>query len=162
MFYSLISHFGKMLQAVSGICRKDPETQAGKGENVIVLRTNDEVNADLARQWCDEHGLVLQVADQRDGLFPPEACATVIDLDHLGLSPSERAHLVVRLCHALPHCPVAIASYNLEPSARAALRDRGVLIYRRIDKQLFYDVAAVIGCGLTDSAALIKALNGDI
>jgi hypothetical protein len=153
MFYSLISYFGTMLGAVSAIRRKDPKTQVGKRENVIVLRTNDEVNADLARQWCDEHGLILQVTDQRDGLFPPEASATVIDLDHLGLTPSERAHLVERLCHALSHCPVAVASYNLEPPVRAALRDRGVLVYRRIDRQLFYGVAAVISCGLTDSAA---------
>jgi hypothetical protein len=95
----------------------------------------------------------LQVADQRDALFPPEACATVIDLDHLGLTLSERARLVERLCHALPHCPVVVASYNLEPPARVALRDHGVLICRAIERQLFYDVATVISCGSTDSAA---------
>ncbi len=86
-------------------------------------------------------------------LFPPEACATVIDLDHLTLTPRERAHFVQRLRHVLPSCPVAVASYNLEPPTLAALRDRGVLVFRRVERQLFYELAAAINCDFADSAA---------
>jgi hypothetical protein len=111
------------------------------------------VHADLARLWCDDHGLVLQVADQRDELLPAEAWALVIDLDHLGLTSSERVRLVERLHHVLPPYPVAVASYNLEPPSMASLRERGVMVCRRIERQLFYELANSIDRDFTGFAA---------
>jgi hypothetical protein len=153
MFSSIALCFGTMLKTITGISQKNPGIKPKKDQNVVVLRTNDVVNADLARLWCDEHGLLLQVVDQRDELFPAEAWAMVIDLDHLALKPSERAHFVERLVHVLPPCPVAVASYNLEPPTMAALRDRGMLVFRRLERQLFYELASSIDRDVADSAA---------
>src|SRR5439155_12549683 len=129
------------------------ETKPKDPQNVIVLRTNDVVNADLARSWCDEHGLLLQLTDQRDELFPAQAAALVIDLDHLALRPSERVYLVERLCHALPAYPVAVASYNLDSDDIGRLLSRGVLVFRRIERHLFYEVGTALDRDLADSVA---------
>ena len=70
-----------------------PRFSEKKQENkhkIIVCRTNDEVNADMAGTWCGEHDLVCRPADQRDPLFPKDAGALAVDLNHLGCTPAER------------------------------------------------------------------------
>lgn len=144
MFSSFLFSFGNVLKTLSGVPRRDLATIKANLTNVIVLRTNDVVNADLAQTWCEEHDLVLRVTDQRDELFPAEAGAVVIDLGHLALRSREREALVERLRHALPPYPVAVASYDLDPRAITSLRARGILVFRRIERHLFYQLASAI------------------
>jgi hypothetical protein len=153
MFCSFRSSVGNALKTLAVTLRRDSATNKGTIKKVIVCRTNDEVNADLARSWCEDQGLDFQPADQRDELFPKDAWALAIDLDHLALGPMERHRLVERLYTALPTYPVAVASYDLDPEAQGALRDRGVLVFRRIDRQLFYELAAAIDSEFSDFAA---------
>jgi hypothetical protein len=153
MFCSFVSSVGNVLKTLSGTLLRDLATNKGTIKKVIVCRTNDEVNADLARSWCEDQGLDFRPADQRDELFPKDAWALAIDLDHLALGPTERRQLVDRLYNALPTYPVAVASYDLEPEVKTALRDRGVLVFRRIDRQLFYELAAAIASEFEDFAA---------
>jgi hypothetical protein len=123
-------------------------------KNVIVLRTHDEVNAAWARLWCDQLGLVLQQADQRDALFPAGA-ALAIDLDQLGMDAKERAAFAERLgLVPLPY-PVAVASYDLDAEMKRALKARGVLVFRRIGRHLFHELAKAIGIATERSATII-------
>src|SRR5262245_59283664 len=107
MFSSFMVSFGNVLKTLSLAPRSSLASMKTSLNNVIVLRTHDEVNADLARSWCEEHDLVLQVNNQKDELFPSEAIAIAIDLGHLALRPRERQDMVERLRHALPPYPVA-------------------------------------------------------
>jgi hypothetical protein len=111
---------------------------------VLVCRTHDEVNAELARAWCDDCGMDFRPADQREPLLPDDARALVIDLNHLGLDSRERVQFVERLCHVLPPYPVAVASYDLTPAAKSMLLSRGWLIFRHIDRRLFYELAGTL------------------
>jgi hypothetical protein len=139
---SYLSSFGGMLK--KRLRQKDLAAKNGTSKRVIVCRTTDEVNADLARSWCDDHGLECQLADQRDGLFPTEACAIAIDLNDCVLGPKDRSQLVEWLCKTLLPYPIAVASYDLSPEVKNALRTRGMLVFRRIERRLFYELAAAI------------------
>jgi hypothetical protein len=112
--------------------------------NRVFCRTHDEVNAHLAQRWCDQHGLEFQLADQRDRLFPSDAAAIVLDLNHLGLRADERQAIVSRICKRALHCPVAVACYDFEPAAIARLKTRGVLVARCLKRWLFRSLAKVI------------------
>jgi len=147
---SYLSFFGGMLKKLSR--QKDLATKNGASKRVLVCRTNDEVNADLARTWCDDHGLECQLADQRNELFPAEAYAIAIDLNDCVLGPKDRSQLVERLCKALPPYPIAVASYDLSPEVKNALRARGMLVFRRIERRLFYELAAAIECNRAEFA----------
>jgi hypothetical protein len=121
-------------------------------KGVLVCRTHDEVNADLARSWCDENGFFFELATQRDPVFPDGARALVIDVNHLGLDFSQRSKYLNRLCHVLPQYPAAVASYELESEVRDLLQASGWLVFRFIQKRLFYELATVINCDSSDLA----------
>jgi hypothetical protein len=110
-------------------------------QDVVICATNDEVSMDLARAWCDEDGLRLQIADHRDRLFPVSIAGMVIDLNNLALRPAERARFVERLAKKTLLYPVAVASYDLEPEIKEALKGRGILVFRRIGRRLFSELA---------------------
>jgi hypothetical protein len=152
MFSAFMSYCNTLFQTVSGNSRRQ-EAKKETSKGPVVLRTNDVVNAELARGWCEELGLDLQVTDQRDELFPLESSAAVIDLDHLSLTVNERAELVERLSCVLPPYPVAIASYDLDARIIAAFRAHGVVVCRRIDPHLFHELAAVLDRKLAASSA---------
>jgi hypothetical protein len=149
---SFLSSVGNVLKTLAGTLRRDLATKETT-KKVVVCRTHDEVNADLARSWCEDQGLDFQPTDQRDELFPKNVWAMAIDLDHLDLRPTERRQFVERLYTALPTYPVAVASYDLDPEVKGALTDRGVLVFRRIDRQLFYELSAAITSEFEDFAA---------
>jgi hypothetical protein len=121
--------------------------------NIIYCRSHDEVNIDLARSSCDEHGLILQIADERDELFPADASAIAIDLNHLVVRPDERREIARRLQNILLPYPVAVASYDLDPEVIHALQARGVLVFPNIGRQLFKELADAIGANRGDFAA---------
>jgi hypothetical protein len=132
-------------------------------KNVIVLRTHDEVNVAWARLWCDRLGLVLQQADQRDALFPAGA-GLAIDLDHLGMDAKERAAFVRRLAIVPLPYPVAVASYDLDAEMKRALKAQGVLLFRRVGRHLFHELAKAIGSAPARSATVIEVappMKGD-
>jgi hypothetical protein len=134
------SSFQLFLGNALALLRGVPRHAAGEKKNlhnVVICRTNDEVNVDLVSTWCAEHGLVCRSADQRDDLFLADARAVVLDLNHLIWGPKERTHFVEELlCHTLPPYPVAIASYDLETEEKSDLRGRGFLVFRRVDRQM--------------------------
>lgn len=122
-----------------------PLTEAQPATRVLVCRTHDEVNADLARSWCDDNGIDFRLAGRRDPLFPEDAAALVLDVNHLGLDAGERTQFVERLCQLLPPYPVAVVSYDLAWEVKKLLRARGWLIFRHVKRQIFYELAAVRG-----------------
>src|SRR5437667_12359431 len=110
-------------------------------KNIIYYRSNDEVNVELARSWCAELRMGIQIADQRDELFPSDAAAVAIDVNHLALRPLERAQFVRRLCNVLLPYPVAVACYDLEREVKVALEARGWFVFRRIERDMFHELA---------------------
>jgi hypothetical protein len=125
-------------------------------KNIIFCWTYDEMNADLARAWCDEHGMVFQLAHHEDTLFPPEAGAIAIDLNHLAMEPSARVEFVQRLQSALLPYPVAVASYDLEAEMIDTLKAQGFLVFRRIERQMFYELAHMLGRGCKNVAVRLR------
>ena len=119
----------------------------------IIVWTHDEVNAHLARSWCDEHALGFQLGDQRDQFFAPAATAVVFDLNHLGLSREERQQWIARLCNALLPYPAAVASYDFEPEEIAALSARCWLVFRHLGAELLRELARALGRESGDAAA---------
>jgi len=113
-------------------------------EYLICFRTLDDVDGELARQWCDDLGFACQIADPRDALFPADADGLVIDLDQLGMPAGERAELVRRLAMLHLPYPVAVASYDLETDAAGTLQCCGLLVYGRLDEALFRELASAI------------------
>ncbi len=134
--------FGRMRPTEVG---SPTSTEVASATPLLVCRTHDEVNAALARSWCDDNGLEFRLASQRDPLLPPDAQALVLDVNHLGLDARERREFVERLCQLLPPYPVAIASYDLRPGIKRLLAARGWLISRHVRWQIFYELAAALG-----------------
>ena len=153
LYCFFVASVGNLLKTLSRIPRRSTATKTGTARKVIVCRTNDEVNADLARSWCDDHGMDFQPADQRDELFPAEACALAIDLNHLAWGPSERAQFVERLNDVVPPYPVAVASYDLDHAAQGALAARGFFMVRRIEREVFDKLAQAVGSEDSEFAA---------
>ena len=133
--------------------RNDLAIEKTTSRTVIICRTNDEVNADLVYSWCDSHGVDFQRTDQRDELFPAEASAIAIDLNHLSFGPKERSQFIERLCRAAIPYPVAVASYDLNSELMAKLRARGISVFRRIEPQLLYRLVTAVGRGRAEFAA---------
>jgi hypothetical protein len=119
----------------------------------IIVWTHDDVNAHLARTWCDEYGLGFQLGDARDQLFATTAGAVVFDLNHLGLNRDEREQFVARLCSALLPYPAAVASYDFEPEDIAALSASGWLVFEHLGDELLRELATALGLESGDAAA---------
>ncbi len=83
------SLFGNMLTLFRGV-PPHADGLPNPCHTAVICRTTDEVNLEMARTWCDAHGLVCRPADQRDPLFLPDAHSLIVDLDHLASGPSER------------------------------------------------------------------------
>jgi hypothetical protein len=113
----------------------------------------DEANLDLGRGWGAEAGLDMQTLFPKDWLFPAEADGLVIDLDHLCLTPFERAQFARQLCVSTLPYPVAVTSYNLEAEEIEALEAKGVLVVRRLDRALFGRLAEAINASRGRDAA---------
>jgi len=116
---------------------------------VIVCRTNDEVNAALARSWCDDNA-GFQLTDQRDELF----CRGLRDC-HRPQPPcyraKERTPFVERLCK-MCSLSCGVACYNLSPKIWLA-QSSGMLLFRRIERPLFYRLVAAIDYDRAEFAA---------
>jgi hypothetical protein len=124
--------------------KKHHETRDTTMAHTIFCRTIDEVNGNLAQFWCDELRLTCQASFPREILFPTDGDGLVIDLDSLGLTPAERLQLAQQLCRTLLPYPVALSSYDLEPEMIGALQAVGVLVSRRLDRDLFERLAGAI------------------
>jgi rhodanese-related sulfurtransferase len=113
----------------------------------------DQVNASLGQDLGEAAGLDVQTLFPKDGLFPDDADGLIIDLDHVGMTPLERAQFVYRLNMTLLPYPVAVHSYNLEAEQIEALEARGVLVFRRLELALFRRLARAIADGKGGDAA---------
>src|SRR5437764_786174 len=120
--------------------------------NVFHLST-DPTNGRLGQRWGEAAGLHVQTLFPKEGLFPADADGLVIDLDHLGLTPLERALFVRRLYLAVLPYPVALVSYDLEPEMIEALQVRGVLVFRRLDLAVLDRLARAIDVARGGDAA---------
>jgi hypothetical protein len=178
MFSAFMSYCNTLFQTVAGTSRRE-EAKREKSKGPVVLRTNDVVNAELARGWCAEAGLEVEVTDQRDELFRLEASAIVIDLDQLNLMVNERLELVERrACCPLIRwrsqamswtselqprsgttaswCSVAwTAGCSASWPRRSRRKSRRLPLERAPDSpwRTHDELAAVIDCQLVDSAA---------
>jgi hypothetical protein len=113
----------------------------------------DPVESNLAQDWGEQVGLDVQTAFPKDGPFPTDVDGLVINVNHLGLTPLERAWFVRRLYLTLLPYPVAVTCYDLEPGTIAALHARGILVARHLDKNLVRELAQVINARKRDDDA---------
>jgi hypothetical protein len=102
---------------------------------LIAYVTMDEVNLAWATQFGEEFGALVI------GVFPWNVGsngtidATVYDLDHL--PTADRRAILDRLLADDAHAPCAVHSYNLEDDLSKALRDVGVAVHLRLERDLF-------------------------
>jgi hypothetical protein len=101
----------------------------------IAYLTTDEVNQDLATQMAAECGVTLvpvtPQAPSPDGQFD----AVVYDLDYL--PPDQRQQILTDLSSHPVGRRVAVHSYRLADEQTETLCDNGVLVYRRLEPELF-------------------------
>ncbi len=110
----------------------------------VYCRSIDEVNTDLAHGYCVDNDLSFQQAQPRDPLVPADAAGVIFDVNHMGLTPLEQELLVRRLFLSVLPCRVAVVSYDLEPSTIEALRDRNIIVGRRLESGLFAEMSEAI------------------
>jgi len=102
----------------------------------VLCRTIDEVNGNIAQDWGEKAGLNVQITFPKETLLPADTDGLVIDLDHLGMTRSERAQLLRCLFVTLLPYPVAVIGNNLDIEQIEALRASGVLVSRRLEPAL--------------------------
>jgi hypothetical protein len=100
----------------------------------IAYLTTDEVNPDLAGRWADTCGCEVIPLSPSDPLPDGDFDAAIFDLDFL-LPPLRQKVLAILLSDPL-HFPVAVHSYNLRRRQANALRARGVLVRRRLERRI--------------------------
>jgi hypothetical protein len=98
----------------------------------IAYLTTDEVNPDLARRWAQTCGCEVIPLSPRDPLPDGEFDAAIYDLDYL--LPPLREQVLTSLLSRPLHCPAAVHSFNLRKRQATALRTRGVLVRRRLER----------------------------
>jgi hypothetical protein len=106
---------------------------------LIGYLTLDEVNLALANELAEECGAVLLAISPMDapnGLID----ATVYDLDHL--PPEWRKQILGELLANTALTPLAVHSFNLDEEETEALRNRGVVVLRRLERCLFTELLA--------------------
>jgi len=101
----------------------------------IAYRTTDEVNPDLARRWAQMCGCQVIPLSPHDPLPNGDFDAVIYDLDHL--LPPLRQQVLTTLLSGPLHGPVAVHSYNLRQRQADALRARGVMVRRRLEREIF-------------------------
>jgi hypothetical protein len=101
----------------------------------IAYWTTDEVNADLAVRIGAAVAVDLDLCTPRDAAANGRYDAVVYDWDYL---PSKQQRdLLAELLGCPLRCPVALHSYALEDTLTAALRERGVAVFHRLQPELF-------------------------
>jgi hypothetical protein len=114
----------------------------------------DPVDNALAEKLGEQAGLEVQTLFPKEGIFPADAKGLIIRLDHIGLTPLERAQLLRRLETAMLPYPVILVTYECpEPETLDALQERGVLVCKNLSEELFAQFARLIGKGKSDEAA---------
>ena len=100
----------------------------------IAYVTSDEVNLDWAQRWASTCGcevIAMSPSDSPNG----DCDATIYDLDFLLPTYGDEV-LSVLLSRPLP-CPAAVHSYNLRRHQASKLRARGLVVRRRLERELF-------------------------
>ncbi len=92
--------------------------------------TLDPVNGDLASELGH-----CRIHDIRDGKFS-ETHPVAMDLDAIAHTFDEREQMIEKIIDQVQRTPVAVHSYNLTVGQRLRLRAHGVLVSRRLSKQL--------------------------
>jgi hypothetical protein len=110
----------------------------------IAYLTTDVVNEALARQLAEQNRIMLYPLDPRNpqpyGLLE----AMVYDLDYL---PDDLGQLILNELLAGPTLRVVgVHSYNLVDAQAGALRQRGVVVCRCMDAELFQALRRAAGC----------------
>jgi hypothetical protein len=95
----------------------------------------DEVNQDLAHRLAAAYDVELDVLTFRDAAPAGQFDAVLHDLD--SLPADRRAAILANLEGGEVPGPVAVHSYNLRVSQIKALRNRGVLVTRQLNPQVF-------------------------
>ncbi|HEV3262018.1 MAG TPA: hypothetical protein VG013_34525 [Gemmataceae bacterium] len=111
----------------------------------IAYLTTDEVNMDLAGNLAAACDITVDLWSPRDAEPDGQFDALLYDLDYL--PTAHRRAVLVRLLSGPVSHPVVVHSYSLEPDQEAALRARGVAVYRRLGRKLFRILRLAIGPG---------------
>jgi len=111
-------------------------------QQLISFRSANALNACPAGLLAEPYGFRVLQSDPSNS--PGRAVRTgmvVVDLDSLPQAQfnSEQIHYVI-LSRMSPF-PVAVVSRRLSHAARASLSRRGVLVYSRLDEDVFHDLA---------------------
>ena len=107
--------------------------------------TLDEVNQNLAQAFADEHGVSLDVQARPEGIRDGNYDAVLFDPE--SFPPNEHpANLKAVLdCH--PNRPIAIHGYGFSADQMHDLRQRGALVARRLDAEIFARLLSVVRAG---------------
>lgn len=100
----------------------------------IAYVTTDEVNPDLAQRWAETCGCTIVPLSPADPLPDGQFDGAIYDLDYL--LPPFRQLVLRHLLRGPQHCPAAVHSYNLRQRQARALRNRGVIAKRRLERTL--------------------------
>jgi hypothetical protein len=111
---------------------------------LVFHRCIDPCETDLAQGWGEDTGFDVQTLFPKEGTYPADADGLVINLNYLGLTPGGRAELARGLNRTLLPYPAAVCGYDLEPETAAALQAKGVLVARRLERDLFERLARAI------------------
>jgi hypothetical protein len=101
----------------------------------------DEVNRDLAMRLAAATGIWLELADLRDEA-PHRGAAMIFDLD--SLPEDHRRAILTALLAGRWVGPVAVHGYGLSHRQVRALRQRGVIVSRRLRPRTFVRLRAAM------------------
>ncbi len=107
----------------------------------------DETNLELARDWAEKTGAVVQQLFCRNGEKTQAMDAFLYDLDCW--PAPDRQTLIARLLAAPPVQPVAVHGYNLDEATCQKLQTAGVLVFSRLEKDLIEQLRNAFVLALT-------------
>jgi hypothetical protein len=105
---------------------------------LIAYLTADEVNQDLASRMADDCGVALILLSPRDRLPDGAFDAAIFDLDYL--PAALRDEILANLLSQPTMFQVAVHTYNLLEGQIESLSQKGVSVYRRLERAVFLNL----------------------
>ena len=110
--------------------------------------STDEVNQDLAQRMAEECGVTVYCLSFRDP--PPDGRFDALLYDWDSLPQQKRQEIMAELPCGTRPCPAALHSYHVEDKEAKILCQRGVLLYDRLEPEVFR--------GLSRAAQEVRAM----
>jgi hypothetical protein len=97
--------------------------------------STDEVNQDLAQRMAEECGVTVYCLSFRDP--PPDGRFDALLYDWDSLPQQKRQEIMAEVPCGTRPCPAALHSYHVEDKEATILRQKGVLLYDRLEPEVF-------------------------